>query len=142
MTLEILRSDQISNGIQTEVSALYDQLDSNIKQLQLRELLATDDNLVFVICKVDDKVAGIASMAIYKVISGHKGMVEDVVVDQEYRGRGIGRKLMEKLLDEAQNRNLDEVLLFSAHYRTPAITLYKSLGFRLKDSGLYRLVFN
>lgn len=80
---------------------------------------------------------GIAMMAKYTVISGHKGMIEDVVVSQYHRGRGIGRKLMELLLHRAEACQLDDVLLFSGYHRTAAISLYKSLGFTLKNSGLY-----
>ena len=51
-------------------------------------------------------------MATYKVISGYKGMIEDVVVHTEYRGKGIGKKLMLKLLEEAKKLELTDVLLF------------------------------
>ncbi len=47
---------------------------------------------------------------------------------------------MQKLLATANEKQLDEILLFSGHHRTAAINLYKSLGFVKKDSGLYRLV--
>ncbi|MCP4976375.1 MAG: GNAT family N-acetyltransferase, partial [Maribacter sp.] len=67
---------------------------------------------------------------------------EDVVVSEIMRGKGIGRKLMEMLISEGQKINLSEILLFSGHHRKPAIALYKSLGFKLKDSGLYRLPLN
>ncbi|WP_396635304.1 GNAT family N-acetyltransferase [Maribacter sp. R86514] len=49
----------------------------------------------------------------------------------------MGRKLMEKLLEQAESSKLDDVLLFSGHHRTAAISLYKSLGFKLKESGMY-----
>ena len=138
MDIEILRSEHLSDSLQQQVGNLYKQLNANIVQFPLNEILEDKDNLVLVVCKEQDRIIGIAMMAMYKVISGHKGMIEDVVVDQVHRGKGIGRKLMEKLLEEGKNRNLNEILLFSGHHRTPAITLYKSLGFQLKDSGLYR----
>ncbi len=140
MKIEILREEQLTESHQQQVTELYKQLSTTIVQLPLKKILEAKDNLVFVVCKEENQIVGIAMMAIYKVISGHKGMIEDVVVDQAQRGKGIGRKLMEKLLEEGKNKNLDEILLFSGHHRTPAITLYKSLGFQLKDSGLYRLV--
>ena len=78
------------------------------------------------VCREHDHIIGIALLATYIVISGHRGMVEDVVVDSAHRGKGIGRKLMEKVLEEAKNKNLDEILLFTGHHRLPAINLYKS----------------
>ncbi len=141
MIITILTKNQVDELLQTRITELYNQLNSNIKQLPLKQLVE-EENLVFAICTSEDRVAGIALMATYKVISGHKGMIEDVVVDEKHRGKGIGRKLMEKLLEVAKNQKLDEVLLFSGHHRTPAINLYKSLGFQLKNSGLYRLVLS
>ncbi|MCG2461414.1 GNAT family N-acetyltransferase [Flavobacteriaceae bacterium F89] len=140
MEIEILRGEQLTTSLQQQVTELYKQLSTDIVQLSLKEILEEKDNMALVVCKEENQVVGIAMMAMYKVISGHKGMIEDVVVDQSHRGKGIGRKLMEKLLEEGRNRSLDEILLFSGHHRTPAITLYKSLGFQLKNSGLYRLV--
>lgn len=95
------------------------------------------NSLDIAICTENDNLLGIAMMARYKVVSGHKGMVEDVVVSETHRGKGIGRKLMLLLLEEAKKHNLDDVLLFSGHHRQAAIALYKSLGFALKNSGLY-----
>jgi ribosomal protein S18 acetylase RimI-like enzyme len=59
------------------------------------------------------------------------------VVSEQHRGKGIGRKLMELLIEQAKIRKLNDVLLFSGHHRTAAISLYKSLGFNIKTSGLY-----
>lgn len=143
MTIEILTKERITDSLQTQITQVYNQLDDAMKQISLNQLLGENDaNLVFALSCEDSKVVGIALMVTYKVISGHKGMIEDVVVDKKHRGKGIGRKLMEKLLEEAQTLKLDEVLLFSSHQRKPAINLYKSLGFQLKDSGLYRLILS
>lgn len=142
MEIEILRNDVVDPSTQKQVKDLFNQLNSKLKQLPLQKILEGDNDIVFAICSEDKSIIGIAAMVTYKVISGHKGMIEDVVVDTAQRGKGIGRKLMEKLLAEGKSLNLDEILLFSGHHRTPAIKLYKSLGFQLKDSGLYRLVLD
>lgn len=139
MTIEILHKFEIDEKIQNRISELYKQLNSIIVQRPLHQILQEDNHVLFAVCKEGDDIVGIALMAMYKVISGYRGMVEDVVVDEAHRGKGIGRKLMEKLLEEARHRGLDEVLLFSGHHRTPAINLYKSLGFTLRPSGLYNL---
>jgi phosphinothricin acetyltransferase len=80
-----------------------------------------------------------ALMCTYTVISGFKGWVEDVVVDVEHRGKGLGRKLMEKLVELGKEKGLTEILLFSADKRIEAINLYKSLGFKEKESRIYVL---
>lgn len=139
MHLEILKPTALNDTTAKRLRALFSQLNSEIKQWDIDQVLVENNTIVFVVCKEDDDILGMASMATYKVISGHKGMIEDVVVDPDHRGKGIGRELMQKLLEEGERLGMNEILLFSGHHRVPAITLYKSLGFQLKDSGLYRL---
>ena len=142
MVLKTLHSFDLNDDLQRQVARLYEQLNSRIDQLELSQVLENEDRIVFVYCLVEGKIVGIASMALYKVISGHKGMVEDVVVEASERGKGIGRKLMVRLLEEGKKRHLDEILLFTGHHRLAAIHLYKSLGFKLKESGIYNLRFS
>lgn len=137
MTITLLSKNAITGTLQSQLSALYKQLNSEITQLDLATVLSDFGTTDIAICMDGETLVGIAMMAKYKVLSGHKGMIEDVVVAADYRGKGIGRKLMEHLLKQAEIENLNDVLLFSGHHRTAAIALYKSLGFTLKESGLY-----
>lgn len=142
MPIQLLEKEEINEEAQKQIKELFNQLNSNLKQRSLTEVLEVSNNLVFAIYKEGDRILGMATLATYKAISGHKGMIEDVVVDGGQRGKGLGRKLMEKLLEEGKKMELDEILLFSGHHRTAAIKLYNSLGFQLKDSGLYRLIID
>lgn len=142
MTIDILTTKEVTDSLQTEIKALFEQLNATIAQQALQNLPLDKEQLVLAVCRVDGKLAGMASMATYKVISGYKGMIEDVVVDSHFRGKGIGRALMEKLLHEARQLHLTEILLFSGHHREAAINLYTSLGFALKPSGLYTIKIN
>ncbi len=137
MEIKILQAPDITARLQEQLTPLYHQLNDQLRQLSLSEIMEKAPQTDIVVAIENEELVGIAMMAKYKVISGHKGMIEDVVVSKDHRGKGIGRKLMEKLLEKAETENLDDVLLFSGHHRTAAITLYKSLGFQLKESGLY-----
>jgi phosphinothricin acetyltransferase len=139
--LKRLESKDLNKMINDKIKMLFEQLNSTITQLTVEEVL-TKNETVFIGCWHENEIVGMALMATYKVISGHKGMIEDVVVNEHYRGKGIGKKLMLTLLKEADTMNLDEILLFTGHHRKAAISLYTSLGFKLKDSGLYRLELN
>ncbi|WP_282075319.1 GNAT family N-acetyltransferase [Maribacter aquivivus] len=137
MDIKLITFNEVTADLQSQLTELYKQLNAELTQLDLATALSDYNTTDVVICLDDDKLVGIAMMAKYKVVSGHKGMIEDVVVSSEYRGKGIGRKLMEKLLEQVEKSKLDDVLLFSGHHRTAAISLYKSLGFKLKESGMY-----
>jgi phosphinothricin acetyltransferase len=137
MTLNILKKENVTPAIKTQVCNLFKTLNADINQWDIEQVLAQGNEYICACCWQDEKLVGMASLATYKVISGYKGMVEDVVVSEEMRGKGIGRKLMVMLISEGQRLNLSEILLFSGHHRKPAIALYKSLGFNLKNSGMY-----
>ncbi len=137
MKIELLNKERINDELQNQLAQLYLQLNSELKQLSLKDILEHPERIDVACCFDNNILVGIAMMANYKVISGYKGMIEDVVVSEQYRGQGLGRQLIEKLLNCAKERQLDAILLFSGHHRTTAINLYKSLGFTLKNSGLY-----
>jgi ribosomal protein S18 acetylase RimI-like enzyme len=139
MNINILQKEDLTPAIIIEISDLFKTLNADIKQRGINDVLAQGNEFICVCCWDNENLVGMASLATYKVISGHKGMVEDVVVSGEMRGKGIGRKLMETLVLEGQKLSLSEILLFSGHHRKPAIALYKSLGFDLKNSGMYTL---
>lgn len=141
MNIDILQPSDVNDTIAKQVKDLFNQLNSSIEQVNLAEVFKPENNITFAyyMDKENHKVVGIALMCAYTVVSGYKGWVEDVVVDKAYRGRGIGRKLMEKLVDEGRKKGLSEILLFSADKRIEAISLYKSLGFQQKESRIYVL---
>lgn len=139
MTLNILQKEDLTPTIKKQVHDLFKELNADINQWDIDDVLSQGNDFICVCCWENNKLVGMASLATYKVISGYKGMVEDVVVSNALRGKGLGRKLMERLIQEGQNLKLSEILLFSGHHRIPAIALYTSLGFNLKNSGLYTL---
>jgi len=67
------------------------------------------------------------------------GVVEDVVVDKNYRRMGLGTKLMEKLLEKGKELKVFAVELTSNPQREGARRLYQKLGFELLETGVFRL---
>ncbi len=139
MKIGLFEASACTDKTQQQVAALFEQLAPGRRQLPLRELLEPGNPLTLAYCEAGGNIVGIALMCTYKVISGHKGWIEDVVVDENWRGQGIGRLLIEKLLEVAREKGLSEVLLFSAGHRQAAIALYTSLGFQHRETGLYGL---
>ncbi|MFC3355934.1 GNAT family N-acetyltransferase [Sphingobacterium zeae] len=135
----VLNNTNVDANIQNQVFELFKQLSPNKRQSRLDEILTEDNKVTVLACFSSDRIVGIASMAVYRVISGRKGWIEDVVVDKEYRGMGIGRILIEKLLAISSELQLSEVLLFTEEHRTSAIELYQKLGFNKRDSNNYIL---
>ena len=139
MKIDILKKSDLNDTVQKEVSELFKQLADDIKQINLNDVLDENNHISLAYCAEDDRIIGIASMCTYKAISGNKGWIEDVVVDSNSRGKGIGRKLMTKLLELGKEKNLTEILLFTEDHRKHAMTLYSDLGFKFKNSQIYVL---
>ncbi len=55
--------------------------------------------------------------------------VENVVTDKDYRKQGLGKKVMERAIEFARQKNCYKVILESASFRKEAHQFYKSLGF-------------
>lgn len=142
MTIKLLTPEDLTADMEEQMVKLFKQLNPDIKLNLLAKIMEKPDQLSLVYCQEGDQIIGMASMITYSVLSGSKGLVEDVVVDVNARGKGLGRKLMEELLYIAEQKGLKEVLLFTGNHRQPAIRLYQKLGFEKSPSGKYRLRIN
>lgn len=137
MKIAILNKIDLNIDIKEQVSKLFSQLSPNKIQLDLEEVLNEKNQITVAYCEEKNKIIGIALLCTYKVISGNKGWIEDVVVDSASRGKGIGRKLINLLIKVGEEKELSEILLFTEDHRLAAINLYSSVGFKLKDSKIY-----
>ena len=67
------------------------------------------------------------------------GSVDDVVVDNAYRGQGLGAAIMHKVIEVAQEQKLKALSLTSRPARVAGNKLYQKLGFVQKETNVYRL---
>ncbi|TDP99345.1 acetyltransferase (GNAT) family protein [Leifsonia sp. 115AMFTsu3.1] len=91
------------------------------------------------LARVDGQVVGMATLATFPLPTGWRGHVDDVVVDDAQRGKGIARQLLDAIIDLARERELRTLDLTSRPSRAAAIRLYESVGFERRDSVLMRL---
>lgn len=130
-----------------EVAALFNQLVMDpakfdfFSDLDLSPLV-DDPNCHCLVAEDGGKVIGFGSLSVYLTpVYGYKGKIEDMVVDKNYRGQGLGRKLLESLINIAKEKNIKSLYLTSNPARQTAIRLYESAGFEKKDTGIYYLNF-
>ena len=136
MIVHQLKAKDLNADWEAQISVLFSQLTELRDPLPVREVLQQPNPPVIFLCTEGNRILGMGCMARYMVLSGNKGWIEDVVVAREARGRGIGRKLMNHLIDFGKSENLGEILLFTGKQRKPAIALYETLGFKRKNSHL------
>ncbi len=85
----------------------------------------------------DSPIAGVLCLTIYRVPTGLRSIVEDVVVDENMRKRGIGEALMHWAIELARQAGAEGVSLTSNPQREAANQLYRSLGFELRKTNPY-----
>ena len=102
---------------------------------QLQEVVA---NQTLLVARDDDgAVLGVLTFVLYRVSSGLKGRIEDVIVDGSARGQGVGEALVREGMRRANEAGVLMLELTSMPYRQAANRLYKRLGFVRKPTNVY-----
>ncbi|MDQ2813604.1 MAG: GNAT family N-acetyltransferase [Actinomycetota bacterium] len=91
------------------------------------------------VARVDGEIAGALTLVMFPIPTGSRAWIEDVVVDEAARGRGVGAALTTEAVRLARADGARTVDLTSRPSRPAANRLYERLGFRLRDSRVYRL---
>lgn len=92
------------------------------------------------VAEEDGMIVGTATLSLFWSPTGRKASIEDVVVLPEYQGSGIGRKLVEYLLESSKRFAPICISLTSRPTRIAANELYRKLGFKQKETNVYRYV--
>ncbi len=86
----------------------------------------------------EDGVFGMLSLVLFRIPTGRKAWVEDVVVDEKARGRGVGKLLTEHAIQVAREHGAHSVDLTSRPSREAANALYQRVGFEQRETNVYR----
>jgi ribosomal protein S18 acetylase RimI-like enzyme len=89
--------------------------------------------------RFDGEIVGILTLVMFPIPTGLRAWIEDVVVDESARGHGVGADLTREAVRLARAAGARTVDLTSRPSREAANRLYERLGFRQRDSRLYRL---
>ena len=90
------------------------------------------------VARVDGRIVGSLTLVLYRIPTGLKAWIEDVVVDETARGHGVGEALSLAALDEARQHGAKSVSLTSRPSREVANRLYQRIGFAPRDTNVYR----
>jgi len=81
---------------------------------------------------------GTLTLALFRLPSGVRAWIEDVIVSESVRGRGCGEELTRAALDAARQAGARTVELTSRPSRQAANRLYQRLGFKVRETNVYR----
>ena len=104
---------------------------------QLAEMIAAESTTIFVATK-EQEIVGLLTLVVFRIPTGVRAWIEDVVVDESARGHGVGEALNRAALDDARRRGAKTVDLTSRPSRAAANRLYQRLGFVARETNVYR----
>ncbi|PYM92211.1 MAG: GNAT family N-acetyltransferase [Candidatus Rokuibacteriota bacterium] len=106
----------------------------------IREIVEAQANTVLIARdrREDGRIVGLLTLVVFRIPTGVRAWIEDVVVDEAVRGRGVGEALSQEAIRRAVGLGARTVELTSRPSREAANRLYQRLGFVRRDSHLYR----
>ncbi len=104
---------------------------------ELAAIVASDASTLFV-ARVHGTICGSLTLATFRIPTGVRAWIEDVVVDDSARGHGVGAALSHAAITKARELGAVSVDLTSRPSREAANRLYLRLGFKLRETNVYR----
>ena len=138
--VEIFQPSQADETTLRAVNQLLPQLSSSAPPLNLECLkeIIQSSSVHLYIAREEQEVLGMLSLVLFTIPTGMRAWVEDVVVDEKARGKGVGKALSEHALREALRLGAMTVDLTSRPSRIAANQLYQRVGFTKRETNVYR----
>jgi ribosomal protein S18 acetylase RimI-like enzyme len=137
LTVEPVRA--VSDELVAAVARLLPQLSSrrNAPGRPELEQLVGQPGTTLLLARDGGEPVGMLTLLVYRIPTGVRGRIEDVVVDEAARGRGVGEALTRAALEAAATAGAEEVELTSSPRREAANRLYPRLGFEQRTTNVY-----
>lgn len=144
--MEIIKVTQVSNDLVSAFARLIPQLSSSSPlptEADLAEIVQSPTAMLFVAKDPsrNGEIVGSVTLVLFRIPTGLRAWIEDVVVDSEHRHKGIGTALTQAALEHAENAGARTVDLTSRPSREAANRLYRRIGFIQRKTNVYRYRF-
>ena len=145
--ISVLTISDINNEIISDLNELFPQLTSYPppSKKDLISILNSENSQVFIAQEgiENKKLIGCLILILFRIPSGLRARIEDVVVDKAHRRKGIGRALCKLAIRKAKAQKVRTIDLTSSFKRgCSAVNLYESLGFCKRKTGVFRIDFS
>lgn len=130
----------VDDGLVGAVHRLVSQLTSSPPpptRVEL-EVIVAGPSTMLLLARSGSAVVGMLTLAIFRIPTGIRAWIEDVVVDADSRGKGVGEALTREAVRIAGTHGARTVELTSRPSREAANRLYQRLGFERRETNVYR----
>ena len=128
MKIRQLQSSDIKQVIDLWTSSFSRTFDNPVNNNYLN-----DPNSITFVMSDNKAILGVASLHIIEKLTRKLGLIEDVAVSKNNRGLGIGKKLVEKLIQTGKEKKCDKIVLSSSEKNSE---FYKKMGFQKKELSM------
>ena len=128
--------------VHAALARLLPQLNAQLAIPTMKRLQAimADPAVTLLIARDGQEIVGTTTVIVYTTPFWIKARLDEVVVDESARGKGIATALVKASLEIAREKGVEVVELQSGVQREAANRLYPSLGFKLRETNVYRIV--
>ena len=122
------------------LNRLLPQLSSTARSLEMADLEAilSASTTTLLVATEGAAVIGALTLVEFVIPTGRRAWIEDVIVDEAARGRGVGEALTVAAIAQARRRGVRTIELTSRPSREAANALYQKLGFERRETNVYR----
>ena len=139
--MQIELASRVTDDLLDALTRLIPQLKISSPRLtrdDVAGLLSSDSvTLLTARANADASIVGMLTLIVYRVPTGVRARIEDVVVDESARGQGVAVALVERALEIARAKGADGVALTSNPRREAANQLYQKVGFKKWETNVY-----
>jgi ribosomal protein S18 acetylase RimI-like enzyme len=140
MTVSVSVCEAVTPEIVDAIARLVPQLSRSAPAPTAEELeeIASSPASHLLVARVNGEIVGSLTLIVFRIPTGVRAWIEDVVVDEAARGHGVGEALNVEAVRLARDRGAITVDLTSRPSRDAANRLYQRLGFVQRDTNVYR----
>ena len=143
-TIEITEATVVDDDLVGAMARLVPQLSNSGSppDAETLEAILASDSSVLLIAVSERVIVGALTLVLFRIPTGLRAWIEDVIVDEVARGRGIGEALNQAAIERARAAGARTVDLTSRPSREAANRLYQRLGFVERETNVYRRVID
>ncbi len=141
MQIELV--SQANDELYEAFQRLVPQLTNNNPPPSLNDLtaLVRDPSSTLMVARSDQgEIIGALTLTVYRVPTGIRSIIEDVIVDNSARGQGIGEALVKHAIRVARERGAGNISLTCNPMREAANRLYQRMGFKKRETNAYQIL--
>jgi ribosomal protein S18 acetylase RimI-like enzyme len=138
--VHVFEATDVSDELMVAFARLIPQLSSSNPpptREQVAEMVESEASTLL-IAEHEGEIVGTLTLVMFRIPTGVRAWIEDVVVDESARGLGVGRALNEMALERARTAGATTVDLTSRPSREAANRLYQRIGFVPRSTNVYR----